>query len=412
MAYLLEGIRVIDAASYLAGPGAATVLADFGADVIKVEPPGGDGYRQLVGAYPVPYHWQLTSRNKRSIALDLTRIEGQDILHRLVAGADVILVNFLENQQQRFRMTYRELKAINPHIVFAQLTGYGTEGPEVERKGFDITAWWARSGLMDFIRDSGQTPLRAAPGMGDHATAMSMYSAVMTGLYRRERTGAGCHVSTSLAANGVWANGMSIQGVIAGMDLGAHKKERGWNSPFTEAYPTSDGRYVVLAIINQRREWPHLAKALGHPEWLEDERFADLRLIFKNRHALIDAIGEVTSRFTQKELMQRLDAGGVTCGVVAPMGDVVGDKQLLENGIVMATGDPGEDYRYTVASPIAVAEESKRPPSRAPDIGAHTREIMAEVGYSEEAVDTLLASGVLIAAEDSAPDDGPPAASR
>ena len=398
MAYLLEGIRVIDAASFLAGPGAATVLADFGADVIKVEPPGGDGYRRLVGAYPVPYHWQLTSRNKRSIGLDISRPEGQGILHRLVAGADVILTNFLEHQLKRFRMTYGEIRGINPRIVFAQLTGYGTEGPEYERKGYDITAWWARSGLMDFVRDQGQTPLHAAPGMGDHATAMSMFGAVMTGLYRRERTGVGCHVSTSLAANGVWANGMAVQGVIAGMDLGAHKQERGWKNPLTNAYPTSDGRFVALAIINPAREWPLLARALGHPEWLDGERFGDHRTLMKKRRALIAAIGEATARFTQGKLMERLDAGGVTCGVVAPMGDVVHDEQLRASGVVIETGDEGEDYRYTVNSPIEVAEERKRPPARAPEIGAQTREIMREAGYAGATIDGLIASGILVAA--------------
>ncbi len=400
MPYLLDGIRVIDAASFLAGPGAATVLADFGADVVKVEPPGGDGYRQLVGNYPVPYHWQLTSRNKRSIGLDIARREGQDVLHELVRGADVILTNFLEKQLRRFRMTYAELKAINPRLVFAQLTGYGMQGPEVERKGFDVTAWWARSGLMDFIRDQGQTPLPASPGMGDHATAMSMYGAVMTGLYRRERTGVGCHVSTSLAANGVWANGMAVQGVIAGIDLGAHKQERGWKNPFTSAYPTADGRFVVLAIINQRKEWPLLAKALGHPEWLRDERFSNLGKIMKHRRALIAAIEQATLRLTQRDLMKCLDTHGVTCGVVAPMGDVVDDEQLRASGIVLETGDPGEDYRYTVNSPITVAEENKRQPSRAPDIGAHTREIMRETGFDDASIEALLASGVLVAVED------------
>ena len=397
MSYLLEGLRVIDAASFLAGPGAATVLADFGADVIKVEPPGGDGYRKLVGPYPVPYHWQLTSRNKRSIALDLKQTEAQEILHKLVAGADVILTNFLDKQLKRFRMTYEELKGINPRIVFGQLTGYGTEGPEMERKGFDVTAWWARSGMMEFIREQGQTPLHAAPGMGDQATAMAMYSAVMTGLYRRERTGTGCRVTTSLAANGVWANGMAVQGVIAGMDLGTYRQERDWKNPLTSAYPTSDGRFVVLAIINQTREWPQLARALDHPEWLEAEHFGGYEKLMKKRRQLSEAIAAATASYTQSDLMRRLDAHGVTCGVVAPMGDVVHDEQLRASGVVVETGDAGEDYRYTINSPIAVAEETKRPPSRAPDIGAHTHEIMREIGYAEEAIDSLLADGVLVA---------------
>ena len=397
MTYLMEGIRVIDAASFLAGPGAATVMADFGADVIKVEPPAGDGYRKLVGKYPVPYHWQLTSRNKRSIGLDLTRQAGQAVLHRLVADADVVLTNFLQGQLQRFRMTYAELKAINPRLVFAQLTGYGTAGPEVSRKGFDITAWWARSGLMEFIREPGQTPQGAAPGMGDHSTAMCLFGAIMTGLYRRERTGQGCQVSTSLAASGAWANGMALQGVIAGLDLSAYKQAKGLRNPFTIAYPTKDDRFVVLALINTQREWPQLAAALGHPEWLDDQRFADFDAQMRNRHALSDLIAAATSRFTQKDLMARLDAHEITCGVVAPMSDVVHDEQLRASGVILPTDDEGEDYRFTVNSPVFVDGEAKRPPSRAPEIGAHTWEVMREAGYSDDEVSALLANGVLAA---------------
>ena len=397
MVYPLDGLRVLDAATYLAGPGAATVLADFGADVIKVEPPDGDGYRKLVGRYPVPYHWQLTSRNKRSIALDLTRLQGQAVLHRLVQGADVILTNFLDGQLRRFRMTYGELRQINPRLVFAQLTGYGTQGPEVERKGFDVTAWWARSGLMDFTRDPGQTPLRAPPGMGDQVTAMSLFGAVMTGLFRRERTGQGCQVSTSLAANGVWANGMALQGVIAGFDLGAYHQAKGWRSPMTSAYPTSDGRFVALAIVNREREWPQLVAALGHPEWLQDERFASQDAMMRNRVELIALIGAQTAKLTQRDLMARLDAHRVTCGVVAPMGDVVNDRQLKANAMIVPTEDPGEDYRHTINSPIFVAGEAKRPPSRAPEIGAHTREVMEELGYGKDEITALLEEGVIVA---------------
>ncbi|MCZ6659189.1 MAG: CoA transferase [Gammaproteobacteria bacterium] len=399
MAYLLEDIRVIDAASFLAGPGAATVMADFGADVIKIEPPNGDGYRALVGNYPVGYHWQLTSRNKRSLALDLTNEDGQALLHKLVEDADVILTNFLDDQLQRFQMTYEQLKGINPRIIFAQLTGYGMQGPEVARKAFDITAWWARSGMMDFVRDSGQTPLAAAPGMGDHSTAMSMYGAIMTGLFRRERTGVGCHVSTSLVANGVWANGMALQGVIAGLDLGAYKQAKGWFSPFTSTYPTRDDRYVVLAIINTSREWPQLAKALDHPEWTEDQRFSDMRVLMKNRRELIALISVETVKYAQDELMRVFDEHDITCGVVAPMGDVVNDAQLIANDVIIPTNDPGDDYRWTINSPIFVAEESKRPPSRAPGVGDHSVEVLQEAGYSEEEIRRLLERGIVTGPE-------------
>ena len=223
MSYFLDDLTVIDAATFLAGPGAATILADYGANVIKIEPPEGDGYRTLVGRYPVPYHWHLTSRNKRSLALDLSKDEGQKVIHQLLAKADVMTTNFMPEQLKRYRLNYEEVQAINPQLIFAHITGYGDSGPDANRRAFDVTGWWARSGMMEFIRDPEQVPLLPAPGMGDHSTATALFAAIMSGLYRRERTGEGSHVSTSLAATGVWANGMAIQGVIAGQDAGERR---------------------------------------------------------------------------------------------------------------------------------------------------------------------------------------------
>lgn len=396
MDYLLDGIRVIDAASFLAGPGAATVMADYGADVVKIEPPNGDGYRTLVGNYPVGYHWLLTSRNKRSIGLNLTRSEGQRLLHKLVESADVFLSNFNEDQQRSYQLGYETLKSINARLVYAQMTGYGDSGPDVKRRAFDITAWWARSGMMEFVRDPGQTPLAPAPGMGDHASAMSMFGAIMTGLYRRERTGAGCHVSTSLIANGVWSNGMALQGLIAGNDLAAYRQERGWHNPFNGVYQTNDGRYIVLSMINSAREWPHLSEALGHPEWQEDPRFSDMRTLMRNRMDLIELINGVTLDMTQQELMQRLDDNAITYAPISTMSDVVKDDQLIANEILIKTGETDGDYDWTINSPISIREESKRPPSRAPDIGQHSSEILSDLGLSEEEIKDLIAQEVVI----------------
>ena len=292
-------------------------------------------------------------------------------------------------------MTYEELKAINPRLVFAQLTGYGTRGPDVQRRGFDATAWWARSGLMEFMRDQGQTPLPLAPGVGDHATTLALYGAIMTGLFRRERTGEGCQVSTSLVATGAWANAMALQGVIAGVDLGAISQKRGWTTPFRIAYPTSDDRYVTLCMINTKREWPRLATALGHPEWVADPRFVDMRTLLRNRDDLKTLIAEATVQWTQRELMARLDGHGVTCGVVAPMADVIEDEQLRANDVIVETHDPGEGYDYTINSPIFLEEEPKRPPKRAPEIGAQTEEVLREAGFSDDQIGALLDSEVV-----------------
>jgi formyl-CoA transferase len=389
MDHLFDGLKVVDAASFLAGPGAGTVLSDFGADVIKVEPLHGDGYRTLKGNYPIDYNWQLTSRNKRSIALDLDQEEGREVLRTLMADADVLLVNYIGEQLDRFGLAYEMVRQHNPRIVYAHLTGYGTEGPDAAKRGFDSTAWWARTGMMDLVRDPGQAPLIGVPGFGDHSSAMSLFGAIMMGLYRRERTGEGSYVSTSLVANGVWANGMQLQGVIAGIDLGAIRQEKGWTNPFTSVYGSSDGRYVLLTVTNQAREWPALCKALGHREWLEDERFADFRTLFRNRVELIRLIGDATQTMTLRELTEALDAHGITYGVVSQMAEVVDDPHLRAAGIIVDTASPDESYAATIANPINMAETPKRSHGRAPDIGEHSREILREHGFSDAQIDEL-----------------------
>lgn len=399
MQHLLEDITVIDAATYLAGPGAATILADFGANVIKIEPPGGDGYRSLVGAYPVPYHWLLTSRNKRSLAMDLRSDAGQALMHDLLAKADVLTTNFMRSQLDKYQLSYDTLKRVNPRLVFAHISGYGLKGPDADRRAFDVTGWWARSGLMEFIRQPGQTPMPMAPGMGDHCTATALFGAVMTGLYRRERTGEGSFVSTSLAANGVWANGMALQGVIAGNNIGTYRQAKGWPNPFSDVYRCSDGEYVVLAVINTAREYPALAAALDCEHWLADERFANVGSVMKNRPDFHLAMAEAFSQFTFGQASARLEAAGVTFSRVTPMGDIIDDEQMRANEIVVETGDDGEGYPLTINSPISVAESPKRKPKRAPDVGADSLAVLRELGIEEQRIQTLLADEVIFTAE-------------
>ena len=211
---IFEGLKVLDCASFIAAPAAATVLSDFGAQVIKIEPPvTGDPYRNLPNlpgypASPHNYAWLLEARNKRSLALDLSKPEGQAVLHRLVAEADVFITNFPPSVRERLGMTYAELAPLNARLVYASFTGYGEKGAEANKPGFDSNAYWARSGLMDLVRaDENTTPARSVAGMGDHPCAMALYGAIVTALYKRERTGKGSHVASNLMANGVWANG-------------------------------------------------------------------------------------------------------------------------------------------------------------------------------------------------------------
>ena len=393
MAQLLEHIRVVDAASFLAGPGAATVLGDYGADVIKVEPFAGDGYRSLSRPYRIDYNWQLTSRNKRSIALDLNTDQGRSVMHKLIDGADVLVLNFFDDQLERYGLDYRTMKALNPRLVYARMSGFGSRGPEARKRGFDSTGWWARTGLMDLVRDKDQAPVMGAPGFGDHSSAMSLFSAIMLGLYRRELSGEGCAVETSLLANGIWANGMQVQGAIAGFDLGALRQEKGLQNPLTSVYETSDGRHLLFTVINAMREWPELCKALDREAW--QSVYPDVRSIMKDRLAIKAEIAGIICGWTLEEASRRLDTAGITYSVVQNLSEVIEDEQARAAGIVVETDSDDPDYQLTVASPIEMAEETKKAPGAAPNIGEHSREILLELGFADDEIQALVNDGVI-----------------
>lgn len=393
--YMLQGLRVIDAASFVAGPAAATVLGDFGANVIKVEPPKGDSYRELAARYRSNYNWLLTSRNKRSIALDLSRKEGQEAMLTLIDSADVLVVNFNEDQLRKYQLDFESLKKRNPRLILAQITGYGTKGPESKRRAFDVAAWWARSGIMDMMKPFGAAPTNGVGGVGDHASAMSLFGVIMMGLYQREKTGEGSYVSTSLAANGIWSNGMPIQGAIAGFDLAALLDEQGFRNPFVISYKTREGRYIVLVGPNPQREWPRLCQALGRDDWLLDERFSDMKKIMSLRDEVRQMMADEFAKRKLNDLVSALSEADVTYSVVEKLSDVITDAQLIENDILVKTNSENPDYQWTVNSPIEVAGVQKSTIVDAPAIGEHSREILEEAGFSGSDIDKLLALGIL-----------------
>jgi len=399
MTHMLADLKVIDAASYVAGPAATTVMADFGADVIKIEPPSGDAYRSLAARYRTDYNWQLTSRNKRALALDLKQAEGRAVMHRLIDQADVLVVNFNAEQLVQYELDYESLRARNPRLIFAQITGYGTRGPDRSKRAFDLAAWWARTGIMDMMKPASGAPVNGVGGVGDHASAMSLFGVIMMALYDRERTGKGASVSTSLVANGAWSNGMHLQGVIAGYDLAAILEQQGYRSPFVVSYKTRDDRYVVLVGPAPQREWPRLCRALGHPEWISDPRFPDITAIMRLRDEVKLMFAAAFTRFKLDELVSRLDQEQVTFSVLEKNSEVVVDAHLIENEVIVKTNSAHPDYQWTVASPINVAGRPKRVPAEAPAIGEHSREVLAEIGYSTVEVEQLLQSGSIVQGE-------------
>ena len=278
---VFEGLKVIDAAGYIAAPGAATILSDFGADVIKIEQPGeGDGFRKV---HSMPnqavsehnYLWMQVARNRRALALDLKQPEGQKVLHRLVASADVLITNYPPHVRPRLGLAWAQIEPLNQRLIYASLTGFGETGPESVKPGFDATTYWARSGLADLVKaDPDGPPSNPANGMGDQPTAGILYGAIVTALYRRERTGCGGMVSTSLLANGAWANAMSIQAALVGGDVVYRQPRSQPRNALTNYYRCRDGRWFILSLISDERAWPSFAPLVGISHLMNDPRFA------------------------------------------------------------------------------------------------------------------------------------------
>ncbi|MEH2549582.1 crotonobetainyl-CoA:carnitine CoA-transferase CaiB-like acyl-CoA transferase [Bradyrhizobium sp. AZCC 2262] len=396
---IFEGLKVLDCASFIAAPAAATVLSDFGADVIKIEPPGaGDPYRNLpnLPGYPHSEHnfaWMLEARNKKSLALDLSKPEGQAVLHRLAAQADVFITNYPPQVRERLAIAHAHLAPHNERLIYASFTGYGEKGEEANKPGFDSNAYWARSGLMDLVRaDERTTPARSIAGMGDHPCAMAFYGAIVTALYKRERTGKGSHVSSNLMANGVWAASVLAQAKLVGAKFGERRpRERALNA-VTNHYQCKDGRWLILSLLNEDRQWPTLARCLGREDLVTDARFETR----KERHArsveLIKIFDETFATRDLAEWRKILDGNGLVFGVVGILDDIPNDKQMIENEVLVPFEN---DTMLTISSPIWVDGSRKVQPRKPPGLGEHSDEILRNAGYDETAIGKLRAAGAV-----------------
>src|SRR5467141_312182 len=250
---IFSGLKVVDFASFIAGPSAAVILSDFGADVIKVEPPSGDLWRHGHQIPPQPqakdaYPWHLANRNKRGMTLDLKSPSAQPVLEKLVKWADVLIVNTPHPARKRLKLEYDDVVEWNPRLIYADISGFGDKGPDANLPGFDVTAYWSRSGLLSQTRDAGAPPTWPIAASGDHATAVGLFSAIVTGLYRRERTGKGSHVTTSLLAEGVWAAGVYIAGALAGAKFYPLHDRQSPSNATLNPYKASDGRWFMLVV--------------------------------------------------------------------------------------------------------------------------------------------------------------------
>ena len=390
---LLKGLKLIDAASFIAGPSAATIMSDYGAEVIKIEPESGDSLRNLISNGRMPegpenYCWELTSRNKKSISLNLKDQEAHKILINLVKEADVFITNMPFPVRKKLNITVEDIRPHNPSLIYASLTGYGEVGPDADRTAYDSMAWWARSGLMDFVRPSNSHPVAwSTPGMGDHPTGMALYGAIMTALYKRERTGEGSEVSTSLMANGAWANGVFIQAALMNIEF-PERPEPLPRHPFYDFYSTKDNREFALGMINSRIEWPKLISILNRTDWETRELFS-----FDDPFANADTIRtELSEEFKSRDLNvidNLLRDSGVTYGVLGRTTDHAHDKQFLETETLVPLEHESFENLMTINSPFRIEEEEKVEFSRAPKVGEHTKEVLKEMGFKDTDLEEL-----------------------
>lgn len=398
---IFAGLKVIDCASYIAGPAAATILSDFGADVIKVEPTGiGDPYRHLYRVEGNPssdknYYWQLTSRNKRSLAVNLKTPAGVEIISKLIKEADVFIINFPPHVRKGLGLTYEDVSGINSKIIYADITGYGEKGPEKDKPGFDETAYWARSGFVDLARSVGNAPVFAIGGSGDHPAASILYGGIVTALYRREKTGEGSHVTTSLIGSGAWAVAAWLQAALDGATPAKLQDRTKPTNPLINTYQSQDDRWLMLCFVTEDKEWPGLVQVIGNPGLLTDIRFATGKARRENNKELVSILDAAFATKPLSYWREALDKLHLTFSVIQTLNELATDPQLLLNDNIREIKNETGTKSFTVDSPIYITGERKRQPGVAPALGEHTFEVLTEIGYSTAEIDALNAGGIV-----------------
>ena len=396
----LTGIRVVELAVWIAGPAAALVLADWGADVIKVEPLDGDpnrSFKYLFGGDPDTNPvFELDNRGKRGIAVDIRSDAGAEIMSRLLDDADVFVTNLRPGALQRAGLDAHTVMARHPRLIYGHITGYGTNGPDADRAAYDLAAFWSRTGIADTLKTpDGQVPVQRG-GMGDHATGMTLAGGIAAALYQRERTGRGDLVTTSLLRQGVYMLGFDLNVALDWGRVAPRVDRRRAPNPMANNYACGDGRTLWLVGVASDRHWPPLARAMGHPEWLDDERFATDRARFKNREELIALLDATFATRTLDEWADAFaDEPDVFWAPVNSIEDVLADPQIRPSGAVVDVPERDTGSREMVATPINFGDAPPQPRRVSPDIGEHSREVLASVGYDEATLDALIAAGVV-----------------
>lgn len=402
---VLAGVKVLEVAQFWFVPSAGAVLADWGADVIKIEhPERGDGQRGLASAGismeigGVDFLVQQPNRGKRSVGLDLARPEGRELLYRLAEQCDVFVTNFLPDARRKLGIEVEDIRARNPRAIYVRGSGFGDKGPERGKGGYDASAFWTRGGLAEAFTPQGlETPVSQRPAFGDGIGGLTIAGGICAALFRRERTGEPSVIDVSLLATAMWVLSPDIVASgLLGSDGGLPKMGRGTPpNPLVNYYRTADDRWLILLMLQADRHWPELCEAVGRPELAGDARFADMKSRFENREACVAILDEI---FRGRRLAEWRQVLGPIDGPWAPMqrpGELATDPQAVANGYLCEV-DGGRRGRFRlVASPVQFDGEAPAL-RRGPEMGEHTDEVLLELGLSWDELLEAKASGAVL----------------
>lgn len=392
---LLGDLRVIELATMVFAPSACVVMADFGAEVIKVEPPqGGDLNRNWhkIPGLPVSdmaYPFQMNNRNKKSVALDLKSEAGYEAFCKLLGDADVMVTNYRLKALQRLKLDYASVRQINPKLIYALGTGFGEYGEEKHKSGYDTVCYWSRSGIEGQVFPYDGWLSTFPYGAGDHPSGMTLFASIMTGLYQRQQTGKGCKVSTSLLANGAWANSVMLQAQLAGAEFRVKRPRDNAYNFVALHYRTRDDRLLKLSIVNAKKDWRPFCQAIDRSEFLEDERFATEESRIENMPLLISEVSKIFAEQDVAYWQSKLDEYDVPHALVASYAEAADDIQKAANNIIIPLDHPEHGKMRTVNSPFEVSGFEKKVPHAAPRLGQHTREVLQQLGYTEDEISQM-----------------------
>jgi len=394
----LEGIRVLEIASFVAAPAAGTLLFDFGAEVIKLEVPEGEVVRhtrpRMNGFRGATFEgspqFEMDNRGKRSLTLDLRRPEARDALLRVVDSVDVVLTNVLPARRKKYGFDNDALLARKPSLIVAALSGYGGRGDEADAPAFDYAAFWARTGMMDITRNPDAAPTLQRPGVGDHAAALSLVSGILAALRVRDRDGTGQAIDVSLLGIGLYSLGNDLAQVLAtGLPAPMHDREAPRN-PLWNHYETSDGRWLLLVMIESPRYWPTFTEAIGHPEWTNEERFRGPVERYRNNRELVALLDGVLGSKSLADWAEIFARHRLIWAPVREMIETLEDPQVQAMGYFRTVDHPELGPFQTMGPPLQMSGYEMPANQPAPALGAHNREVLRAAGLADDEIEKLL----------------------